>query len=459
MLKQKFSLSVAVLVAVFMTACGSYMNPPAQPVSSTSSAKSVVNIGDAPGDNILAFEITINSIVLTDSAGKQTSVLSAPARIELTRLAGTFAPLSHVTIPPGTYVSAAISVSNPEIVFLNSSGAQVKLEPALTNASVNVAFSPSLAVGAAATSFNFDFDVSKFVNFDAAGVPSVTPTITVVPSANAGAGQIEAERGDVDEMKGIVSSTSSNSFTMTLRDGTQSLTFNTDSSTQFKDINGVGDLKAGMQVEVSATMQSDGSLLAREVEAEVELEGHEAEGASLEGLVTSTTGSPVTQLSIVVRDTESSMSSAPQLGSTVNAQVTSNTKFGVNSSNITLTSLGFTPTFDSSTLSKGQNVEIEATMSSGVASAAKIRLSQQALRGNASAISTNSGVTTFTLTLPADSAFAMLTGISTVQVYRTSSTELKDISSITDGASLRVRGLLFFDGTTYRFVARSIGKP
>jgi len=163
----------------------------------------------------------------------------------------------------------------------------------------------------------------------------------------------------------------------------------------------------------------------------------------------------VTQISIIARDGSATSDNVPSLGSKVDVAINDNTKFAVQD-NVDLASLPFTPDFSRATISKGQNVEVDSdgAMTTPVA-ARKIKLHQQALTGTASNVQTNS----FTLTVAVDSAFAMLTGMQTVTVNRTSSTELKDISSVTEGTTVRVRGLLFFDGSSYRIVARRIGNP
>jgi len=456
--KQAFSLlSVALFAALLLAGCGSNSSMMTNRTA-TAMRTAVVNVGDDPSDSVLAFEVTINSILLTDSMGHQTSVLAAPTRIEVTRLAGTFAALAQVTLPPGSFTGAVITISKPEITFVNPVGAVVEISPVLASTTVNVAFSPALVVGSTAAAFNFDFDVAQSVTFDAAGVPSIHPVITVVPATASAAVGLHPENGDVDDLKGVVSATTANSFTITVHDGTQSVTFTVDSMTQFSGIGSLADLKAGMQVEVAAAAQADGSLLAKKVEVEMELEGDEANGANLEGLVTATTGNPATQISVLVRDIESSMPGAPALGSTVNLLVTSNTKFAVNTMDFGVPSLPFTPKFDATTITKGQNVEVEADLASSTPTAAKIKLARQALHGTATGITTSGSVTTFTLTLPADSAFLALTGATTVTVYETSETELKGLTSVSEGTSVRVRGLLFFDGTTFRLVAKAIAK-
>ncbi len=453
---------LAVVACAVMVACGSNMSSVANTQTSTqakSTTAAVVNVGDAPSDSVLSFEVTINSIVLVDSTNQQVKIVSTPVRVELSHLAGTFMALAHVDVPQGTYTGAIVTISNPEIVFINSAGSKVELNPPLANSTINVTFSPNLVVNGTATAFNFDFDLAKSITFDSSGVPTINPVITVVPAAAlAAGGQMDPEHGDIEDLKGTVTAVNSTSFVISLRDNTSSLTFNVDANTHFDGIPSLSSLKAGQQVEVSAAMQADGSLLAKRVEVEMELEENEAEGANLEGLITGVTGSPATQLSVLVREMESPMASAPALGATTNVSLNSNTKFAINNSDLLLTSLPFTPKFDASSIAKGQNVEVEAVLSSSTPTAAKVKLTNQSLRGTAGTPSTSNGVTSFTLTLPSDAAFVSLTGASTVTVYQTSQTELKDMTSVAANTSIRVRGLLFFDGTSYKLVAKSIEK-
>src|SRR3954469_16906795 len=129
MKRQALRFVIPVALAAVMSACGGYnqnnTTPPPTTTPSSSSSQSVINIGDSPSDSILSLEFTINSIVVTDTAGKQTSVLPAPARVEVTHLAGTFSPLAHVQLPNGSYTGAVVTISNPEIHFINSAGQRV----------------------------------------------------------------------------------------------------------------------------------------------------------------------------------------------------------------------------------------------------------------------------------------------------------------------------------------------
>src|SRR5690348_14548833 len=76
-----------------------------------SSVQVPVLITDAPHDQLVSFSLTLNSIVLTNSAGKTVNLLASPATIEITHLNGIQAPLVTSAIPADTYVSATLTYS------------------------------------------------------------------------------------------------------------------------------------------------------------------------------------------------------------------------------------------------------------------------------------------------------------------------------------------------------------
>jgi hypothetical protein len=118
--------------------------------------------------------------------------------------------------------------------------------------------------------------------------------------------------------------------------------------------------------------------------------------------------------------------------------------------------------FDSATVHAGQRVEVESssTMSGTSLIADKVKLRQQGLTGTVSALSapTSAGPVQFTLTVASDSAFAMLSGQTTVTVFWQPGTELHNVASVKNGDTVRVRGLVFFTGTTFNMIAKRIGQ-
>jgi hypothetical protein len=204
--------------------------------------------------------------------------------------------------------------------------------------------------------------------------------------------------------------------------------------------------------------QTDGSLLATKIEMLEAAEGQEAEG-----IVTTTTGSPVTSFQLVVHDGFGSGMASSMLGTTVTVNVGTavfRAPLANSDDSALLKNLPFVPKFDASTLVKGQSVEADASgtsTSQTTINAAKIQLRRQALSGTIGPAPTGSNAT-FALLIDADSAFAKLTGVTSINVYQVSKTTMKGAAP-TQGSKIRVRGLLFFDGTNYQFVAATLDHP
>jgi len=66
---------------------------------------------------------------------------------------------------------------------------------------------------------------------------------------------------------------------------------------------------------------------------------------------------------------------------------------------------------------------------------------------------------TFMLILPSGSAFTTLTGASMITVFQQTGTRMSGISSISNGSTVHVRGLIFLDAGTYKLVASRIMGP
>ncbi len=151
--------------------------------------------------------------------------------------------------------------------------------------------------------------------------------------------------------------------------------------------------------------------------------------------------------------------------------MSSSAAFNIDSDNVDLSNLPFTPVFDGTTLFKGQRVEAVSSsgmmsgggmggmMGGGTVDASEIDLEQQGLSGTVSGYTGASAPTTFTLTLPSDSAYSTLTGSTTVTVFQQAATELWGMSALSNGSTVHVRGLLFFDAGAYKLVASRIMAP
>jgi hypothetical protein len=459
------ALFLAVLLMLIATGCGGGgsstppgSNPGAPPPAGSSAVQ--LKVGDAPADRVVSFEVTAGPITMTPTSGADVTVMSATRRIELTHLSGTSEPLALLNIPQGTYSSAVITVSNPEVSFVNSSGVLVKLQPAL-NQVITVNFSPALTVSASSSVVNIDLSVANALTFDpqgnVTGVSLSASSFVISTSAVAAEDNQHAEDGELEDIAGEVTSVSGNSFTMQLGQSGVSLTFATDANTSFNDGASLATM-ANTLVTVEGVTRTDGSLYAKEVEGM-----ENANGMEFEGLVTQVTGNPASQLSLLPQDGSGSGVDDNSIGNAATVNV-SGAQFKVNKGNIDTSGIGGLPSppnfpFDASTIRAGQRVEIEsASPFSGTVAAEKVKLQQQAIVGTVSGLpgSTSAGPVTFTLTLPSDSAFAILSGKSAVTVYRQPGTDLHRLSSVSNGNTVRVRGLVFFTGSSFNMIARRI---
>ncbi|MDR3682328.1 MAG: DUF5666 domain-containing protein, partial [Geothrix sp.] len=223
---------------------------------------------------------------------------------------------------------------------------------------------------------------------------------------------------------------------------------------------GMGSMASGLLVSVDAALQADGTYLAQRVESM----GVGANGMMGGGLVTSITGNPPTQITLAASAGQGGGMMASSIGGTLTVALPASTPYSVDSDDVDLTSLPFTPTFGPTNLTKGQRVAVVSGSGmmggQGSLTASQVRLEQQGLHGTVSAYAASGSQASFTLTLPADSAFATLTGATTVQVYQQAGTQLHGITAVTNGNDAVTRGLLFYDtgSSSYRLVASWIAE-
>jgi hypothetical protein len=304
--------------------------------------------------------------------------------------------------------------------------------------------------------------MASSVAIDASGNVTFTPTMTAMTST-VGANNANPFQGGMQHQVGRVSSLTGSQFTMGSMMGAQTTTFMTDGTTQFPSpgLTGMGMLSTGMMVAVDATLQADGSYLAQRVE----YMGTGSNGMMGGGLVTSVTGNPPTQLTLVANGGMGGGMMASSIGGTITVTLPAAVPYSFNANGMDLTNLPFTPAFGPASLVKGQKLELVSTSGMmgggmmgggsglGTLTASQVRLEQQGLHGVVSAYTASGSQAAFILTLPSDSAFATITATTTIQVYQQAGTQLQGLGSITNGSDVQIRGLLFYDAGTYKLVA------
>jgi hypothetical protein len=427
--------SVVFALALTLAGCGgnSSTTPPLQ----TTGTSAAIGFGDAVNDNVAKFELTVTAITLTGVAptANTGNLLAAPGEIEFVHTAGTIEPFSIGKIPPGTYSSATLTVSNPEVTVVNA-GVVSKPAASLASPTVTVTFTAPITVGTTPLFLNFDLDITKSLDLTKTPV-AVTPTLTVT-TATVPADQNGEDHGDGedDDVHGTITAIAAPNFTISTKSGA-SITFATDANTKFKDgLTALTDLKVNDIVEVDSVTKTDGSKLATKVEREGGQNGEEAEG------IISALDNPLTKITIAhqVDSTNTPSTSAPV---TVDITVNASTVYSVRADKLNVTA----PAFDATHIGAGQRIEADASSSTAPITAAKVKLREQALVG----VVSNSTASGFTLTPAATSAFATLSKATSVAVTFASGS--KQVVPPTNGATIRVRGLVFVSGTTYSMIA------
>ena len=445
-------LALAMGLALVAFGCSNAANK----TTTMTAANVQFKIGDAPADSVLSLVLTITHVDLMQQGGGTITVLDSPTKIELTHLAGTVESFVAANVPPGTYQSAAVSISTVDVTYIPASSTTPVEKTFTLNTTINVMFNPAVTISKAPSVLSFDFNAAQSLTFDSAGnVTGINPVITVsVQVISSGEQENDEEHGEIEDMVGTISGAMAASFALKPEPGSSAQTFTVDANTKFEDgISQFADLNPGMLVEVDAVTQSDGSLLATKVELMEASEGMEADG-----IVTATSGTSVTLLVLH----EGGNMSTDMVGTPLTVDV-SNAVFksplGNSDFSMLLRGLPFTPKFDKVTVAVGQRVQVNAPVTSQMKnsfSATQVRLQRQALSGTVGAAPMGSNAS-FLLLLDADSAFVKLTGVSSVNVYQGPGTQ--EMTPVAPSTKIRVRGLLFFDGTNYQFVAARVAKP
>lgn len=434
-MKRVFLFPCSILaLAVFLTGCGSSnMNHSVQ----ATGTMATLQTGDALNDQIIKFELTISSITLTGTGGtaNTSNLLAGPAEVEFTHEAGTFEPLSLAHVPPGTYSGASMTVSNPEVVAIIG-GVATKLTATLSSTTVNIPFSPNITVGSSPIFINFDIDLPNSVTINGTSA-TVTPTFKVSTSTVAPNEDGEDDHdGEIDDAHGSITNITAPDFTIQTESTT--IMFVTNSNTSFRDgITQLSDLKVGDIVEVDGVTQPDGTKLATKVEREGDHNGEEAEG------IISALDSPLTKITIIHQMDSTGTSSSPV---TVDIAVNSSTVYSVRSDKLNVSA----PAFDATHIGKGQRIEADAGNNTPPLLATKVKLREQAVLGTvaASPAPTASG---FTLNVSPTSAFGTLSGVTSLPVTFANGASLKVAPA--PGMNIRVRGLVFVNGTAYSMIA------
>ncbi|HEY3770047.1 MAG TPA: DUF5666 domain-containing protein [Candidatus Angelobacter sp.] len=449
-----FAILLMAMIA-FAAGCGGggssvAANPTPTPGASGTSTQ--VRFGDAPADSVISFEVSVSTLTLTPAGGGTAVSVTVPAnnRIELTHESGKFEPFIVGNLPQGTFSAANLTLVNSELTFLSTTGTPVHINGPATS-SISIPLSPSLTIGASPLVLNIDVNVGASVTTSAGvvnGIAFTSTSFTITTKAPGVANNQQDDDGEIEDVQGTVTAVNAPNFTISIGTTGSSLTFATDATTEFSDgVTGVAGL-LNQVVTVEGFTKADGSLFAKEVEG---LENQN--GAEMEGLITAISG---TTLTVTAQDGIGNGMDDAKVGATftVNIAGLNASKFRVKGGNGFGGNIPSGLTFDNTTIHQGQRIEVDTDAAVPAANGAinpdKIDLQQQGVSGTVA----NAAASTFDINLAADSALRTISGQTVVHVTKISSTDTR--VTVANGGTVQVRGLLFWNGTSWQLIARRI---
>ncbi len=467
-------LGTILIVTLLGTGCGGGMSSSATQHSSglfgsSSSAPTgalQLRLGAEASDQILACQLQISSIQLRKSTDPSVVVDLLPGsnETELSRLAGTFEPMSIVDTPQDTYDQLQMVVTGATVSYIDSAG-QINQQPVSSSLTSTLLLSPAVTISDIPSILDIDVDLAQTVQLDLAShqVTLNAPVMTAVETDIAGPGGApamarrvprrtlssisNAQSGQFERMTGIASAVLSSQLTLA-GNGKSPLAIHFDGNTVFENVS--PSTLSGMLVEVEGWTLSDGTLYADEVEGIFPDTGSEMEG-TLSG------NTPYGSFFIVSQDGVGAGMKNSYIGAKLTSELDDSASYAVNLGDEDTTGLNLI--FDSSHIFVGQRVEFDSysplTTPDWEGNAAQIQpymveLLRQTLTGTVSNYTvTGAGTAEFDIALKLSSYVSILNqGLGSVHVYQRSTTELIQLNNgVQNGSSITVRGFMYCTDT------------
>jgi len=434
--------------------------------------------GDTPYCGAISFTLTVTGLTLTPQSGSSpVSILPSGTAltVDFASLMDFATMLSRASVPAGIYSSLGITLSNPQLTYLDTSTTPPTFKtiaPFMSSLNVNLDFTPALTIASGSTlALELDFNLLNSLTAGANNEFTVTPTFSAGQAAASGSGDF-AQFDDLSGLVQSVSTSSSNpayagSFTLSSPNA-QTFTVYTNNSTSFAGVSGLGSLTAGTFVEMSAVLDSSANIVANNVVAEAQENAASGE-AAFSGLIASVTrqSGNAAQFSLLVQQESPSVTSTVAQLSLLTVDVDSATSFGVADPAADFAGFAFGP----ASLAVGQRVVVHGTLpgNSGTAQSATARsifLGLQSVLGN---LSTNPATPVTVASDGVDGGFTLvpcspLFGSGPITVLagqQTGYVGLANLGSLNNqgGHFLLVKGLLFYQPTTTTYGVESWTVP
>lgn len=463
------SLNVSVL-SLFIAAaigCGGGPTSVISPPPPQGSAQASVSIHDMPptGVTLLSLQATITGMTLQPG---NVSVINSPMTLEMTQLQGMSAYMGTVSLPAGNYTGMTITLSNPQMTFLNNTGGMMgggmmggnscangqvcQLSPTMMASSVLITGSPFPLDAQANTSFNLqlDFDLMDSMQSNM----SMNPTMSSMMQQTAQGSNI---LDDMNDMIGVINSVNSgsNQFSMSFVQGMPSMSITADTNTTFEYFDSIGKpnsfsgLANGQIVLAKMQLLAGGSLHAEKVRLE--------SGSSqvLQGMIVAINNS--TQFDMVMTNAAPAFQGL-NLGAVVRMNMQAGTTFDVDDTDLPVSGMSFAGSLD---MMVGQIVQIQP--SSALVNGTPPQLNTGRVRlmktWMTAVVASKIDANTFTLqSLPGMFGAA---GFSTMKVATSTQTMFENVSNVAAlnvGDTVSVRGPMFLSAGAPTMIAGKVQK-
>ena len=448
-------LTVAVLA---VTGCGGSMSTGSIQSANTGS---VFVVGtDAPLASVTSFSAQINSVVLTNSGGSTSSLVSGTPTVDFARFNGLQTLLDMNSVPAGTYTGVTITLGPAIIGYLNTTNTPPTIQTqaaTLTSSTVNVTLNKPLVVttGGSPVGLRIDFDLAQSIKTDTSGnfTGTVNPTFDVRTVARTDSG------GHIDEfVAGVLSvNVSGQSFIVQGPHG-QQFTIKVDGSTEWDGNASLSTLNTSSIVLLSGQMDpADQTLDADEV-AVLTDKGFFASGQIT--YVTPASG-PATSFDLYVRGLEPT-NTGLTLGQIAQINLTGSENYYIYWMHNPFTQF----LFNSSALTPGQAVTVGGPASGATnvnaVTVTRIHLRNWGFNGTIVPGSQNTSNGTFQMKID---GFAGVLVPQNVTVFLGNSSDFRygmgKFGDLTDSAHIRVVGLLLKNPSNGQLVllARHVDGP
>jgi hypothetical protein len=244
-----------------------------------------MTITDTPpsGVTVLFFQLSITGATLTPQMGSGVSLLTSthPIPVNVSQLQTEMDFLGNTNVPAGTYTGLSATFANPQLTIFNGTGAAIgscanntvcQLNPTASSLTLNFSSSPFPIILSANSplAFQLDVNLNTVMQPDLSVNLGVTNGVTISqitpPAAGTPIPRMGSLLGTVQTPVGT-----NNQFTLQPWDG-RTFTITVNSSTTYTYPSGVcaADnstcVVAQQVVKVLVSLQSDGTLLASEVD-------------------------------------------------------------------------------------------------------------------------------------------------------------------------------------------------